>query len=173
MAAAVAFISANAATIGTALSVVGALSQGQQANNAAKYNAAVARNNAIASRQQAAAEAAAQNRKARLTIGAMRAGYGASGVGMEGSPLDILEQSAANAELDRQNILYSGETQARGYDSTAGMELMSGKNAVRGSIISAGTSLLSGAAKAGYFTSNAGVSDELPGSFNTKLRRVG
>jgi hypothetical protein len=155
------------------MSLFGALSGGQQANSAAKYNAAVANNNAIADRQQAAANAADQQRKARIQIGSMRAGYGASGVGLEGSPMDVLEQSAAMAELDRQNILYGGEVRARGYESTAGLELMQGKNAVKGSIFSAGSSLLTGMGKSGIFTGGSGgsgVSDDiLPGSAMTRI----
>lgn len=179
MAAAVAWVASNATVIqaiGTAFSVIGALNQGQQAKSAAEYNAAVANNNAIAARQQAAANAAAQQRKARLQIGSMRAGYGASGVGLEGSPLDVLEQSAAMAELDRQNILYGGTLRSQGYQATAGLELMRGDAAETGSYLSAGSALLSGAAKMGTF-SNAGVAeDELYfDDWNTgsNLRRVG
>jgi len=147
--------------VGTAISVVGALNQGQQASNAASYNAAVANNNAIAARQQAQAAAEAQARKARLQIGSMRAGYGASGVSIEGSPLDVIEASAAAAELDRQNILYSGELRAGGYESTAGLELMRGENAVTGSYFSAGSSLLKGAASAGAFNKTTQSDDTL------------
>lgn len=139
-------------TIGTVVSVMGVLNQGQQAKQAAEYNAAVARNNAIAARQQAAANAAAQERKSRQQIGAMRAAYGASGVGLEGSPIDVLENSAAMAELDRQNILYAGTLKAQGYESTAGQELMRGENAVTSSYFAAGSALLSGMGKSGAFS---------------------
>lgn len=158
-----AFIVANAtmiSAVGAAFSVIGALNQGQQAKNAAEYNAAIARNNAIAARQQADASAAAQQRKARLQIGSMRAAYGASGITMEGSAMDVLEQSAAMAELDRQNILYSGELRAGGYESTAGLELMRGDNAVTGSYFSAGSALLSGAAKMGAFEAKPAASGD-------------
>jgi len=132
---------------GTAMAVIGTLQQGQQVSAAAGYNAAVARNNAAASRQQAAANAASQERKARLQIGAMRAGYGASGISLEGSPMDVIESSASMAELDRQNILYGGAIKSQGYESTAGLELMRGENAVTSSYFGAGSALLSGGAK--------------------------
>jgi len=132
---------------GTAMAVIGTLQQGQQASAAAGYNAAVARNNAAASQQQAAANAASQERKARLQIGAMRAGYGASGINLEGSPMDVIESSASLAELDRQNILYGGAIKSQGYESTAGLELMRGENAVTSSYFGAGSALLSGGAK--------------------------
>jgi hypothetical protein len=140
---------------GTAMSVIGALNQGQQAKDAANYNAQVANNNAIAAQQQAAANAAAQERKSRMQLGSIRAGYGASGITMEGSAMDVLEASAATAELDRQNILYGGGLKADGYRSTAGLELMRGEAAETGSYFSAGSALLSGAAKAGAFASGS------------------
>lgn len=130
--------------LSTAFSVVGAISQGRQEKKAAEYNAAVARNNAIAARQQAAANAQAQDREARRRIGAARAGYGASGVALEGSPLDIIEQSAMEAELDRQNILYAGDLKAQGFENTAELERSRGKNAMTGAIFKAGSSLLTG-----------------------------
>jgi hypothetical protein len=158
-----AFIAANSAMIsavGTAISVIGALNQGQQAADAARYNTAVAQNNAIAARQQAEANAAAQARKARLQLGSIRAGYGASGVALEGSPLDVIEASAAAAELDRQNILYSGELRAGGYESTAGLELMRGDSAKTGSYFSAGSALLKGAAGMGAFDKKGAVDSD-------------
>jgi hypothetical protein len=150
-----AFIIANAATfqmIGTAMSVIGALQQGQQAKQSAEYNAAIARNNAIASQQQSAANAAAQQRKARMQMGTMRAGYGASGIGLEGSPMDILEQSAAMAELDRQNILYGGTLRTQGFTNTANLEEAAGENAESASYLKAGSSLLLGMGKSGMTT---------------------
>ena len=180
MAAAAAWIASNATAIqavGTAFSVIGALNQGRQANDAAQYNAAVANNNAIAARQQAEANAAAQQRKARLQIGSMRASYGASGVGLEGSPLDVIEQSAAMAELDRQNILYGGQLKSQGYQATAGLELMRGEAAVTGSYFNAGSALLTGMGKAGSFTSsspNPYPRGNNPDEYNDwELRRAG
>jgi hypothetical protein len=154
---------------GTAMSVIGAINQGQQAKSAANYNAQLANNNAIAARQQAEVNAAAQQRASRLKIGSMVAGYGASGVTMEGSPMDVLEASAATAELDRQNILYGGGLKAGGYQSTAGLELMRGENAETGSYFSAGSALLSGAAKAGAFASG---SDNYAPVRDAKITRV-
>lgn len=154
---------------GTVMSVVGALNQGQQASDAANYNAAVANNNAIAARQQAESNAAAQQRKARINQGAMVAAYGASGVGTEGSPMDILEQSASMAELDRQNILYGGELKAGGYQATAGLELMRAENAQKGGMFNAASALLSGASKMGAFEDNITRAPVVDGL----LRRVG
>ncbi len=155
-----AFMAANSgifSAIGTAVSVIGMLQQGQQAKSAAEYNASVARQNATITQQQAAANAAAQQRKARMQLGTMRAGYGAAGIGLEGSPMDILEQSASMAELDRQNILYGGQLRAQGYSNTATLEDAAGENAETGSYLRAGSALLIGAGKAGI---DRGVKDD-------------
>lgn len=135
--------------VSLAFSAMSAISQGRQQKNAADYNAAVANNNAIAARQQAAANAQAQARESRRRIGTARAGYGASGVALEGSPLDIIEQSAMEAELDRQNILYAGDLKAQGYESTATLERSKGKNAMSSAYFKAGSSLLSSASSYG------------------------
>jgi hypothetical protein len=106
----------------------------------------------------------------------MVAGYGASGVTMEGSPMDVLEASAATAELDRQNILYGGGLRTQGYQSTAGLELMRGQNAETGSYLSAGSSLLSGAAKAGAFDTASKQDDTLyfdDWGTGSNMKRVG
>jgi hypothetical protein len=58
---------------GTAVSTVGAIQQGKSAQNLANYNAQVAQNDAIAARQKAAFDAAAQDRQARLFAGTQRA----------------------------------------------------------------------------------------------------
>lgn len=159
------------AAAGAALSAVSAINQGQQAKDAAKYNAQLANNNAIAAQQQAAANAAAQSRKSRIQIGAMRAGYGAAGVGMEGSPMDVLEQSASMAELDRQNVLYGGAIRSQGYQSTAGLEMMRGDAAQTGSYFSAGSALLTGLGKAS--SSFGGESGNYAPVEDRNIRRVG
>ena len=50
--------------------------------------------------------------------------YAASGVSMEGSALDVLEFSAANAELDALTIRYESEMEARSYRKEADLERM-------------------------------------------------
>lgn len=142
-----AFIAANAATIstvGTIVSTVGALSQGFASADASSYNAKLAQQNAVASRQQAAASARTADIEARKRLGAIEANVGASGVSMEGSPLDILQESARAAEMDRLNILYGGEVRARGYENTATLDRFKGDAAETAGYLSAGRELMGG-----------------------------
>lgn len=133
--------------IALAFTVVSTISQAQAAKKEANYNAAISERNAGIARDQAAADAEAQGRFARQKIGAARAAYGASGVTQEGSPIDVLAMSAANAELDRQNILYKGELRATGYQDTANLDRMRGSSAVKRGYGEAASSILTGAGK--------------------------
>ena len=80
-----------------------------------------------------------------MRLGAVRAAQGHSGgTGDAGSVLDIIGDSAAQSELEKQNILYRGELKARGYTNTATLDTISGQNAVTSSYYKAGSELLSG-----------------------------
>jgi len=125
-------IAITAVTAG--LAVVSSVQQKKQADQAADQAKQAARENARR-----------QNIEARKRIGLMRANYGASGVSIEGSPLDVLEESAANAELDRLTILHGGSIEAGRYRAA-------GNAALIGGIGSAAGDLLSGAVTAyGYY----------------------
>ena len=50
--------------------------------------------------------------KSRAVIGQVRAAYGASGLALDGSPLDVLQATAAEQELDVAKILYAGDLEA-------------------------------------------------------------
>lgn len=148
---------------GTAMSAIGSIQQGNAARQAADYNAAVAErnaaiqnNNAILARQQAVSASEQQRKDAARTMGRMRAGYAASGVQMEGSPLDVLASSAAAAELDTLNIVYNGvlkgasyDNEAQGLRESASMERARGRNAQTQGYMNAGSSLLLGLGTAG------------------------
>lgn len=136
------------AMIGAGVSAVSAISSASQQKSAAEYNAKVAENQAIATRQQAEANAQMQERQSRLKIGKMQSTYAASGITSEGSPMEILEQSAREAELDRMNILWRGETGATGLENTATLDKYKAGNAMTSGYLSAAGSIFSGASKA-------------------------
>jgi hypothetical protein len=133
--------------VGTAISAASAIQQGQAAKNAANYNAQMEERNAQISRQNAAIEEEKQRRQGDLRLGSMRAGYGASGVAIEGSPLDILEQSAAQEELDALTIRYRGELGAYSSEQEATLSRYRGATAERSGYMQAGSSILMGAAR--------------------------
>ena len=149
--------------ISTAVSVVGSLMQASAKSDAAEYNAEMARRNALMATQQAEADADAQRRKAVRQIGAMRANYGASGVvGNEGSPLDILAQSASDAEMDRLNILYRGKVRASGYEASAALDDQKAENEMTAGILGAGRAVVLGLGQ----SASGGSGTPMPSSVN-------
>lgn len=128
-----------------AVAAVGAIEQGLSAQQAGKFNAQVANRNQILSNQNAAQDATAQAADAARRIGATRAAYAKGGVQLdEGSPLTVLEDSARNAELDRQTILYQGRIQAQGYSDQSHLDTYSGNAAATAGYIGGASSLLKG-----------------------------
>lgn len=134
--------------VGAVIGAVNAIRQGQAAGAAAEYNAAVNRQNAEIAMRNARSEAAQQDRENYLRLGAIRAAQGRSGGTMEGSALDVLADTAAQGELERQNIMYRGALAARGFTNTAALDEFSGDNARTGGYLRAGSELLSGVAGA-------------------------
>lgn len=128
-----AFLGPALAVASTAMSVMGTLSAGKAAQGAANYNAQSAL-------MEAQSREAAQRAQAARQIGATRATIGKSGATSEGTPLLVLAESAANAEIDALNTRQTGERQAALYRAQ-------GVNARRAGYIQAGTSLLSSAGK--------------------------
>lgn len=136
------------AMIGTAVATVGAISQGNAAKKSADYNAAIADRNAVVATQQASANEEAQRKIDARRMGMARAGYGASGVTSDGSVLDVLGDSIAEAELNALNIRYEGQLASQGYGDSASSQRAAGKNAQTAGYMQAGAALLQGGAKA-------------------------
>ena len=74
-----------------------------------------------------------------------RALYGKSGVEIEGSPLLVMEDTAAQGEMDALAIRWGGDVAAARARSEANLMKMQGRTAGRLGAIQAGTTLLSGA----------------------------
>lgn len=122
-------VAAIAKGVGLGIKTIGAVRQGEAEGAAADYNAAVDEQNA----QLALKQAGEQERRTRLIsrkqIGKQRANIGSSGITLEGSALDALEESAANAELDALNVRYQGQLQAYAYRTRSQLYRYQGKNA--------------------------------------------
>lgn len=139
-------MSADQALMGvsTGVGMAGSLREGQSAQAAANYNAAVQEQQAQITEAQAAEEERRQRAMARKVIGQGRANVGASGIQMEGSPLDVLEESAANAELDSLTIRNQGQLKAWAYRAGANMERFKGESAMDAANFKATAYLLKG-----------------------------
>lgn len=118
---------------GTAMQTIGAIRQGNAEASAAQYNAQAAT-------QEAAAKEAAQRRQADQVQGQLRASLSKSGVRMEGTPLAVLAESAAEAEIDAQNTRWNRDREVAIQGARA-------SNARTAGYLNAGTSLLTGLSK--------------------------
>ena len=110
--------------------------QGKAENAAAQFNAQTAE-------QEAASKESLIRSQAARQMGAIRSQIGKSGATTAGTPLLVLAESAANAEIDALNAQYTGQRQAALYRA-------GGQNAKSQGRAMAGTKLLSNVSKA-YF----------------------
>jgi len=142
-------IVAGASMTGAAMSAVGAVSQANAQSAASQYNAALNERNATVATQQAEAEATRIRRESNRVQGAMAAIYGASGMTVEGSALDALASSAAQAQLDIETVKYKGKLQAMGYHDSATLDRMAGDTAEKQGYLKAASEVLTGVGQAG------------------------
>lgn len=133
------------AAASTAVSVAGAIQQGQAARKSAEYQAQVAENNAIAARQQADYDERQQRRKTAQRLSTLRAAAANAGVlPEEGSPLFVDQDTSLYGEMDALNLRRGGTIAERRARSEAELTRMKGRQAQTGSYYKAGASLLKG-----------------------------
>ena len=103
-----------------AVGVVGTLQAARANADASEYNAKIQERDAIVADQNRKATlemsriaADDKRRENRRTMSAIRASYGSSGLDLAGSPLDVLEDSAVESELDATRVEYEGRVRGR------------------------------------------------------------
>lgn len=139
---------------GGVMQAVGAVNEGEAAAQAAEYNASQARQNAALSLQQSAEEERRLRVMGQKDIGAARAAYGASGVSADsGSVMDVIGESAANAERDALTARQGGQQKASMFMQESDFYKRGGANARSNSYLKAAGSLLgTGASAADSYT---------------------
>jgi len=142
---------------GAAISAAGAIQQGNAAKAASVYNATLKERDAANATTQADQEAQQVRWAATRAQGSLLAGYGASGVSTDtGSPLDVLANSASQAKLDEQTVLYRGKMKSTGFLSDAALSRYQGTVAQQDSQLKAASYLIGGAGQASYAYARAG-----------------
>lgn len=136
----------------TVISAAGAMSTASAQSDAAAYNSQVAQQNAVAAQQQGVAAVDQQQRDAAQRMGAMIAGYGASGVKTDsGSPVDVLADSARQAAMGKANTQYNYQLKALGYTNQANLDNSAAQNYLTSGMFNATSAVLRGGAQtAGY-----------------------
>ena len=133
---------------GSGFSFLSDMQASQAAADAANANADIAEFQAGLTREQTTENVRRQSIIARKQIGSERANYGASGVQLSGSALDVLQESAANAEMDKLWIQYAGDMKAKGLEMTAEADRQaaaaaekSGQMAMFGDVVKTGVAI--------------------------------
>ncbi|RUZ74072.1 hypothetical protein EN947_25550, partial [Mesorhizobium sp. M7A.F.Ca.US.003.02.2.1] len=85
--------------------------------------------------------------KQDLLLGQARAQAGASGVGLSGSPTEVLAANARQGQLDLGAMLYGSRLRQNNLNTQAAISRFSGKQAATASIFNAGSALVGGLSK--------------------------
>ena len=137
---------------GTVLSAVGTLSQARASAQAAEYNAQVAELEAQAVKISGAREVEKLKREKRLTAGVQKARFAKAGVRLEGSPFEVLSETATQFELDIEAQKYTTRVGISRAQSEAQIARQRAGQFRTAGTIGFGTTLLTGIGRIGYGT---------------------
>lgn len=131
------------ALAGGAMQLFGGMEQSRAEAWQLEDEAINATKNAKLAREAGQFNAMKQGLEANQIIGRAITDFGASGIEMDsGNVLDVIRQSAVNAELDRQTILRGAELEARQYESRARSAKIGAGNAQRAGMFNFASGLL-------------------------------
>lgn len=134
---------------GGAIGAFGQLYAGAMTANSLDAQADLADEQANEARRAGVFNSMRMMRHANQVMGSATANFGASGVSASGgSATAILGASAANAELDRLNIIHQADIRATNYENQATLDRFGGSAARTGSIFAAAGTLATAGGKA-------------------------
>ena len=133
--------------IGLLVSAGSMVYSAQEKKKTAAYTAKLAEEAGEESMAMAGIEAERHRDKIRRLKATQRASYAKSGVTMEGSPLEVLADTQAQADLQEMIIRHGGEVSANAYKMEGMFARRAGRSAETAGYIGAGSSLLAGAYK--------------------------
>ena len=133
-----------------AVSAVGAIQQGRAANRTARFEAEQLRQQAERERHSAAQQAADLRDGEARRRASLRARTAGSGATLEGSPLAVLSDLAADAEFQALRRIAGGAAAAGRAEANAALRRFEGRNARRTSFLNAGSTLLTAASRARF-----------------------
>ncbi len=148
-AAGLAYASLAATAVGTGVAVYGQVQQAKAAEDAADFNAKIAKNEANLAHQRGIENIRRTRTRNRRYLSRQRALVAGKGISMEGTALAILGKSAGNLELGIQDAFTDTNIAVNKSISEAIQHKFQGQQAKTAGMINAGSSLLSGATKLG------------------------
>ncbi len=145
------------------MQVVGSLREGNAQAAAARANAEAADARALTERRIGAFEVARERRQQRRFMAQQAANAGSQGTALTGQPVDLLADSARQAQLDRDAIRFNAEIGAQGFETQADFDRFEARQARSAGFMRAGTALLTGASRiAGRFGGSSGTATRTP-----------
>jgi hypothetical protein len=148
----------------TALAATQTMVQASNQAKTARYNAQVAEQNATAAQRQAESDAARQDRQIQRQLAKRRTAVAAGGVGLEGSPLDLMEDLAMEGKLDVLGIRQRGLADARQFSIAASRSRFEARAAMQEGLLGAGRQVASGVASAAGSYKPSGQRPVAPGN---------
>lgn len=149
-----------AAAAGAGLNAVGAIQQGNSNANVASYNAAIANQNAAIVQAQGAEQERLSRIQSGKAIGGEQASYGASGVTGDGSAMDVIRNSAANAELNALTIKNNSDIKATALKNEAALDYYRASNDQVAGYMNAASDLIGGTGKVMSMSGGGGKSSD-------------
>lgn len=172
-----AFLATNAgaiSAIGTGISAISMIQQGQQQQKMMEYQAAQAEADADAAQGQAMVQAEKIRRAMRSQQSQATAQMAASGVDVsQGTPEQINKEIYQRGEEDALTALITGRYRKSSLQADAAMSRISGQNAATAGWLSAGATVLSGAAKAGEKWEKAQTPKTTPATSASSISSLG
>lgn len=135
--------------------------QGAAAQASANANARNAQDNAKLALQKGKEDERKFRMQVRMAEGSNRAALGASGITLEGSALDALQNNAVQSEIDALQIRHGADNASLFLMRDASISRMGGRAAARAGSIGAAGTLLSAGGSVGLLNAS-GKSTQLP-----------
>jgi len=131
------------------ITALGQIQEGQQRAETEEYNANLSRQQAEIVKARGKLDVFRQKKSAKSFTSTQQAIYSKAGVALSGSPLSVIEESAANAELDILLTEFNTYSQASRLESEATESEYAAKMQRISGYKRAGTTLLTSAAQYG------------------------
>jgi hypothetical protein len=139
--------------IGTGVAVYGQVEAAQTAKKMGEYNAKLAESQAAQIDLDSRESVKRRREQNRRFLGTQRTAYAKSGVTIEGSPLEVMAETAGILELEALDASRQATQQTRALRAQGAYDRQVGSNQARAAYIGAGSSLLSGAGNTAYMGS--------------------
>ena len=132
---------------GTLVSAYSTYQQGKMQRDLNEYNAQIAENNKILADQKYKLDRKEHQKNYRRLLGKQRVSYAKSGVAIEGSAIDVIEEGAIDSAWELAKMKYNTDVSKAGYTASAQRSKFVGASAyyagkwnMAGSLLTGGTS---------------------------------